>query len=72
MLLYAIGMMIVGVILIKRGNGYVQKAAQCDDEEEKAALEALGNRTRKWGQITIWATVAFSVGFLIFLGVLLR
>jgi hypothetical protein len=68
MLFYAIGMMIVGVILIKRGNGYVQQAAQCDDREEKAALEALGNRTRIWGVIAFCATLALFMGFLFLLG----
>ena len=40
MLLYAIGAIIVGVILIKRGDNLIQKALQCGDEEEKVALVA--------------------------------
>ena len=71
MLLYAIGAIIVGVVLTKRGNGLIQQALQSQDEEEKVALEALGNRTRKTGQILYWVGIVSSVGILIFLAVVM-
>jgi len=65
MLLIFIGYLIVGIVLIFRGDRILQKALECDDEEEKAALEALGNKTRRNGKIVLGMSIVLIIGVLI-------
>jgi hypothetical protein len=72
MLLTAIGLIIMGAIFIMRGNTMIKNAQSVEDEEERLALEALGQKRIKIGRITIAVTIFASVAVLIFLGLLLQ
>lgn len=67
MLLYIIGMFVVGLITVNRGKKTLEQAAQCQDEEERTALKRLGARRQRLGQIIMIASgCAFFAALLFF------
>jgi hypothetical protein len=65
--MYAIAFIIVGVILVNRGQKLIDESRLCG-EEERAALEALGQKRKMHGMIVI---VAVPLVMIIGIGVIL-